>query len=107
MVNKAFISPSSCKKQINKQNSYLLLAFLQSGSAPELDMHESKHFLPGQFVHSAYIIGKNYNLFALIAKQAGKAYLNLYKFIWYFLTMYKYCIFQCSYKHGSLLFSTI
>jgi hypothetical protein len=62
-------------------NSYLLLAFLQSGSAPELDMHESKHFLPGQFVHSAYIIGKNYNLFALIAKQAGKAYLNLYKFI--------------------------
>jgi hypothetical protein len=25
---------------------------LQSGSVPELDMHESKHFLPGQFVHS-------------------------------------------------------
>jgi hypothetical protein len=44
--------PSSCKKQINKQNSYLLLAFFQSGSVPELDMHESKHFLPGQFVHS-------------------------------------------------------
>jgi hypothetical protein len=41
-----------CKKQINKQNSYLLLAFFQSGSVPELDMHESKHFLPGQFVHS-------------------------------------------------------
>jgi hypothetical protein len=40
----------------------------------ELDMHESKHLFPGQFVHSAYIIGKNYNLFALIAKQAGKAY---------------------------------
>jgi hypothetical protein len=38
------------KKQINKQNSYLLLAFLQSGSVPELDMHESKHFLQGQFV---------------------------------------------------------
>jgi hypothetical protein len=36
----------------NKQNSYLLLAFLQSGSVPELDMHESKHFLPGQFIHS-------------------------------------------------------
>ena len=35
---------SSCKKQINKQNSYLLLVFLQSGSVPELDMHESKHF---------------------------------------------------------------
>jgi hypothetical protein len=58
MVNKAFISPkssfppSSCKKQINKQNYYLLLAFLQSGSVPELDMKESKHFLPGQFVHS-------------------------------------------------------
>jgi hypothetical protein len=45
-------SPSSCKKQINKQNSYLLLAFLQSGSVPELDMPESKHLLPGQFVHS-------------------------------------------------------
>jgi hypothetical protein len=53
MVNKAFISPKFMpKKQINKQNSYLLLAFLQSGSVPELDMHESKHFLPGQFVHS-------------------------------------------------------
>ena len=24
----------------------------KSGSVPELDMHESKHFLPGQFVHS-------------------------------------------------------
>jgi hypothetical protein len=45
------IPPSSCKKQINKQNSYLLLASLQSGSVPELDMHESKHFLPGPFVH--------------------------------------------------------
>jgi hypothetical protein len=32
------------KKQINKQNSDHLLAFLQSGSVPELDMHESKHF---------------------------------------------------------------
>ena len=53
MVNKAFISPQvHAKKQINKHNSYLLLAFLQSGSVPELDMHESKHFLPGQFVHS-------------------------------------------------------
>jgi hypothetical protein len=46
---------SSCKKQINKQNSYLLLAFFQYGSVPELDMHESKHCLPGQFVHSAYV----------------------------------------------------
>jgi hypothetical protein len=26
----------------------------QSGSVPELDMHESKHFFPGQFVHSVY-----------------------------------------------------
>jgi hypothetical protein len=52
MVNKAFISPQFMQKTINKQNSYLLLAFLQSGSVPELDMHESKHFLPGQFVHS-------------------------------------------------------
>jgi hypothetical protein len=49
--------PSSCKKQINKQISYLLLAFLQqSGSVPELDMHESKHFLPGQYVHSDIMI---------------------------------------------------
>ena len=49
---KHLFPPSSCKKQINKQNSYLLLAFLQPGSVPEFDMHESKHFLPGQFVHS-------------------------------------------------------
>jgi hypothetical protein len=49
---KHLFPPSSCKTQINKQNSYLLLASLQSGSVPELDMHESKHFLPGQFVHS-------------------------------------------------------
>ena len=37
LVPKKF-PPSSCKKQINKQNSYLLLALLQSGSVPELDM---------------------------------------------------------------------
>ena len=53
---KHLFPPSSCKKQINKQNSYLLLAFLQSGSVPELDMHESKHFLPGPFVHSVIVI---------------------------------------------------
>jgi hypothetical protein len=47
--------PSSCKKQINKQNSYLLLAFLQSGCVPELDMYESKHFLLGPFVHSVQL----------------------------------------------------
>jgi hypothetical protein len=58
MVNKAFISPKFMQKQINKQNSYLLLAFLQSGSDPELDMHESKHFLPGQFVHSDITFGR-------------------------------------------------
>ena len=52
---KHLFPPSSCKKQINKQNSYLLLAFLQFGSVSELDMHESKHFLPGQFVHSEHI----------------------------------------------------
>ena len=52
MVNKACIAPKFMQKQINTQNSYLLLAFLQSGSVPELDMHKSKHFLPGQFVHS-------------------------------------------------------
>jgi hypothetical protein len=52
---KHLLPPSSCKKQINKRNSYLLLAFLQSGSVPELDMHESKHFLPGPFVHSVYL----------------------------------------------------
>ena len=51
---KHLFPPSSCKKQIIKQNSYLLLAFLQSGSVPELDMHESKHFFPGQFVHSGH-----------------------------------------------------
>jgi hypothetical protein len=58
MVNKAFISPSSCKKQINKHNSYLLLALLQSGSVPELDMHVSKHVLPGQFIHSDIVMNK-------------------------------------------------
>ena len=55
---KHLFPPSSCKKQINKHNSYLLLAFLQSGSVPELDMHESKHVLPGQFVHSALLYGE-------------------------------------------------
>jgi hypothetical protein len=56
MVNKAFIFPKIMqKKQINKHNSYLLLAFYQSGSVPELDMNESKHFLPGQFVHSGVV----------------------------------------------------
>jgi hypothetical protein len=55
MVNKAFISPKFMQKQINKQNPYLLLALLQFGSVPELDMHVSKHFLPGQFIHSGYI----------------------------------------------------
>jgi hypothetical protein len=53
---------SSCKKQINKHNFYLLLAFLQYGSVPELDMHESKHLLPGQFVHSG-IVPHLYNKF--------------------------------------------
>ena len=53
MVNKAFISPQvHAKKQINKQNAYLLLSFLQSGSVPELDMHESKHFLPDPFLYT-------------------------------------------------------
>ena len=51
------------KKLINKQNSYLLLAFLQSGSVPELDMHESKHFLPGQFVHNEVREGKFQSIF--------------------------------------------
>jgi hypothetical protein len=64
MVNKAFISPKFMpKKLINKQNSYLLLAFLQSGSVPELDMHESKHFLPGQFVHNEVREGKFQSIF--------------------------------------------
>jgi hypothetical protein len=44
-----------CKKQINKQNYYLLRALLQSGSVPELDMHVSKHFLRGQFIHSVVL----------------------------------------------------
>jgi hypothetical protein len=60
------------QKTINKQNSYLLLAFLQSGSVPELDMHESKHFLQGQFVQctctwsisrTLIILGEFYVLF--------------------------------------------
>jgi hypothetical protein len=55
-LTKHLFPPSSCKKQINKQNSYLLLAFLQSSSVPELDMHESKHLLPGQYVHSDIMI---------------------------------------------------
>jgi hypothetical protein len=46
-LTKHLFPPTSCKKQINKQNSYLLLAFLQSGSVPELDMHESKHLFAG------------------------------------------------------------
>ena len=58
---KHLFPPSSCKKQINKQNSYLLLAFFQSGSVPELDMHESKHFLPGQFVHSGFLTSESRN----------------------------------------------
>ena len=60
---KHLFPPSSCKKQINQQNSYLLLAFLQSGSVPELDMHESKHFLPGQFVvswRSVLLVGEHH-----------------------------------------------
>jgi hypothetical protein len=42
---KHLFPPSSCKKQINKQNSYLLLAFLQSGSvnAKHLGLHLSTH----------------------------------------------------------------
>jgi hypothetical protein len=43
MVNTAFITPSSCKKQINKQNSYFLLTFLQSGSVPE-QTETKRHF---------------------------------------------------------------
>ena len=57
---KHLFPPSSCKNQINKQNSYLLLAFFQSGSVPELDMYESKPFLPGQFVHSENVLHKQF-----------------------------------------------
>jgi hypothetical protein len=56
--NGHFVIDESC--QINKQNAYLLLAFLQSGSVPELDMHESKHFLPGPFVHSVCVLHKSF-----------------------------------------------
>jgi hypothetical protein len=38
---KHLFPPSSCKKLINKQNSYLLLAFFQSGSVPELEQINS------------------------------------------------------------------
>ena len=81
MVNKAFISTSLCKKQINKQNSYLLLAFLQSGSVPELDMHESKHYLPGQFVHSEIGIetkSSNYSYLFNIIKKIQFKYLKFH-----------------------------
>jgi hypothetical protein len=37
LINHLF-PPSSYKKQINKHNSYFLLASLQSGSVPELDI---------------------------------------------------------------------
>jgi hypothetical protein len=37
----------------------LLLALLQSGSVPELDIHVSKHFLPGQFIHSVMAWGND------------------------------------------------
>jgi hypothetical protein len=50
------------KKIKNKQNSYLL-AFLQSGSVPELNMHESKHVLPGQFVHNEVREGQFQSIF--------------------------------------------
>jgi hypothetical protein len=43
------------KRVSNKHNSYLLLALLQSGSVPELDMPVSKHFLPGQFIYSFHM----------------------------------------------------
>jgi hypothetical protein len=36
---------------------------LQSGSVPELDMHVSKHFLPGQFIHSEASEWKEYASF--------------------------------------------
>ena len=58
---KHLFPPSSCKTQINKQNSYLLPVRFRS--VPELDMHESKHFLPGQFVHSEEV-----NIFIILQK---------------------------------------
>ena len=82
MVNKAFIFPKFMqrKNQINKQNTYLLLGFLQSGSVPELDMHESKHFLPGQFVHSDHGVYSKRNISDQSAIyetfQIGKRYIS-------------------------------
>ena len=70
MVIKAF-PPSSCKKQINKQNPHLLLAFLQSGFVPELDMHESKHFLPGPFVQCEYSAPIQFNVIVSQTKFGG------------------------------------
>ena len=68
------------KNQINKQNTYLLLGFLQSGSVPELDMHESKHFLPGQFVHSDHGVYSKRNISDQSAIyetfQIGKRYIS-------------------------------
>ena len=66
MFNKAFISPKFMQKIKNKQNSYLRLAFLQSGSVPKLDIHESKHFLPGSFVHSVLVELLEFILFTSI-----------------------------------------
>ena len=74
MVNKAFISTQFMQKQINKQNSYLLLALLQSGSVPELDMHVSKHFLPGQFIHSETRTVESYVFNEWIKRRKEKLY---------------------------------
>ena len=89
MVIKAF-PPSSCKKQINKQNSHLLLAFLQSGSVPELDMHESKHFLPGPFVQCTNTIQCN----SLPNKVWGTyCFCSVSYYYFYFYYYYSYSFF--------------
>ena len=52
MINKVFIFPKFMQKT-NKKTEFLPSSCLLTvGSVPELDMHESKHYLPGQFVHS-------------------------------------------------------
>ena len=81
---KHLFPPSSCKKQINKQNSYLLLAFLHSGSVPELDMHESKHFLPGQFVHSVVVSCKKKNNISLM-------FVSFFYLLMIFLVSFRFC----------------
>ena len=41
---------------------------------PELDMHESKHFLPGQFVHRDAACPEYFIFFSIDSSEARKQY---------------------------------